>query len=194
MRPITGSAAVFAGRQSTFALVSPCPYADSGDAEFWTLLTILWHYVEHPPVEETIILCDNQQVVRLIRSLLSGDAPSRPTMCAAGTWLVVLGDFLCLHPWSPMLRLVWVKAHVGFRGNELADGLAKWAAQAIPPSTPPTFRRSLTHNGTVVVGRAPKSALKSLVPSHEHRDILVSASFDWVRGTSWFGILPFKWS
>ena len=114
-------------------------------------------------------------------------------MCAAGTWLVVLRDFLRLHPWNPMLRLVWVKAHVGFRGNELADGLAKWAAHAFPPATPPTFRRSLTHNGTVVVGRAPKAALKSLIPSHEHRDISISASFDWVRGTSWFGILPFKW-
>ena len=41
IRPITGSAAVFAGRQSTFALVSSCPYSDSGDAEFWTLLTVL---------------------------------------------------------------------------------------------------------------------------------------------------------
>ena len=125
--------------------------------------------------------------------MLSGVAPSRPTMCAAGTWLVVLRDFLSLHPWDPMLRLVWVKAHVGFRGNELADGLAKWAAHAFPPTVPPTFRRSLTHNGTVVVGRVPRSAIKSLVPSHDHRDISVSASFDWVRGTSWFGILPFKW-
>ena len=114
-------------------------------------------------------------------------------MCAAGTWLVVLSDFLRLHPWSPMLRLVWVKAHVGFRGNELADGLAKWAAHVFPPITPPTFRRSLPHNGTVVVGRAPKSALKSLVRSHDHSDISISASFDWVRGTSLFGILPFKW-
>ena len=105
-------------------------------------------------------------------------------MCAAGTWLVVLRDFLSLHPWNPMLRLVWVKAHVGFSGNELADGLAKWAAHASPPIVPPTFRRSLTHNGTVVVGRVPKSALKSLIPSHHHRDISVSASFDLVRGNS----------
>ena len=117
MRSIKGSAAVFAGEQSTLALVSPCPYVDSGDAEFWTLLTVLRYYAAHPPTEETIILCDNQQVVRLVRSLLSGVAPSRPTMCAAGTWLVVLRDFLNLHPWDPMLRLVWVKAHVGFRGN-----------------------------------------------------------------------------
>ena len=147
----------------------------------------------HPPTEETIILCDNQQVVRLTRFLLSGDAPSRPFMCPAGTWLVVLRDFLLLHPWNPMLRLVWVKAHVGFRGNELADGLDKWADHDFPPIVPPTFRRSLTHNGTVVVGRVPKSALRSLVPSHDHRDIWVSASFYWVKGTSWFGILPFKW-
>ena len=116
---------MFAGNQSTFALVSPCPYVDSGYAEFCTLLTVLGHYAVHPPTEETIILCDNQQVFRLTHSLLSGDAPRRPSMCAAGTWLVVLRDFLRLHPWNPMLKLVWVKAHVGFRGNELADGLAK---------------------------------------------------------------------
>ena len=114
-------------------------------------------------------------------------------MWAAGTWLVVLRDFLSLHPWNPMLRLVWVEAHVGFRGKELADRLAKWAAHAFPPTVPPTVRRSLTHNGTVVVGRVPKSAIRSLVPSRDHRDISVSASCDWVRGTSWFGNLPFKW-
>ena len=62
----------------------------------------------------------------------------------------------------------------------------------LPPTVPPTFRRSLTLNGTVVVGRVPKSAIKSLVPSHDHRNISVSASFDWLMRTSWFGILPFK--
>ena len=62
-----------------------------------------------------------------------------------------------------------------------------------PPLISPTFRRSLTHQGTVIVGPAPRSALRSLVPGHDHQDILVPASFDWVRGTSWFGILPFKW-
>ena len=50
IKPITGSAAVSAGRQSTFALVSSCPYSDSGDAEFWTLLTVLRHYAAHPPL------------------------------------------------------------------------------------------------------------------------------------------------
>ena len=73
-------------------------------------------------------------------------------MCAAGTWLVVLRDFLPLHPWSPLLRLAWVKAHVGFKGNELADGLAKWGNHAFPAPTPPVFRRSLTFQGTVTVG------------------------------------------
>ena len=54
-------------------------------------------------------------------------------MCAAGTWLVVLRDFLRLQPCDPLRRLVWMKDHVGFRGNELADGLAKWAAHASLP-------------------------------------------------------------
>ena len=114
-------------------------------------------------------------------------------MCAAGTWLVMLRDFLHLHPWDPLLKLVWINAHVGFRGNELPNGLAKWAAHAFPPLIPPTFRWILTHQGTVIVGPAPRSALRSLVPSHDHRDISVSASFDWLRGTSWLGIRPFKW-
>ena len=114
-------------------------------------------------------------------------------MCAARTWLVVPRDFLRRHPLDALLRLVRVKARVGFRGNELADGLAKWAAHAYPPLIPPTVRRSLTHQGTVIVGRAPRSALRSPVPGHDHQDIPVLASFDWVRETSWFGILPFKW-
>ena len=82
---------------------------------------------------------------------------------------------------------------MGFKGNELADGLAKWAAHAFPAPIPPTFRRSLTYQGTVTVGRAPRSALRSLVPGHDHQDIFVSAFFDWVRVTYWFSILPFKW-
>ena len=102
-------------------------------------------------------------------------------------------DFLRLHSWNPLLRLVWVKAHLGFRGNELMDGLSKWAAQTFTPLVPPTFRRSLAHQGTVIVGRAPRAALLSLVPGHDHQDISVSASLYWVRGTSWFSILPFKW-
>ena len=133
IKPIAGSAAVFAGRQSTFALVSSCPYGNSGDAESWILLTVLRHYATYPPTERTIILCDNQQVVRLTHSLLSGEAPKRRSMCAAGSWLIVLGDFLRTHPWNPLLRLVWIKTHVGFKGNELADSLAKWAAHAFPP-------------------------------------------------------------
>ena len=114
-------------------------------------------------------------------------------MCGAGTWLVMLGDFLRFHPWNRLLWLFWLKPHKGFRRNELADGSAKWAAHSFPALNPPTFRRSLTHQGKIIVGRAPRTALRSLVPGHDHQDISVLASFYWVRRTSCFGILPFKW-
>ena len=80
------------------------------------------------------------------------DAPKRASMWAAGTWLVMLKEFLPLHPWSPVLRPAYVKAHMGFRGKKLANGLAKWAAHAFPAPVPSTFRRSLTYQVIATVG------------------------------------------
>ena len=140
-----------------------------------------------------MILCDNQQVVNLTNAVVGGTAPTRPSMCSSGTWLSVLVDFLTLHPWDPRVRLVWVKAHVGFKGNEVADGLAKWSAHSLGASPFRPFRHSLEFEGSTTAGRAPRTAIKSLTPSHVHADLSVTASFDWFRKTSWFGILPFKW-
>ena len=113
-------------------------------------------------------------------------------MCSAGTWVATLTDPLASSPPSRKLRLAWIKADVGFQGNEVADGLAKWASHSLVAAPLRPFRHILEHSGTTTVGRAPRVALTSLVRIHEHADLAVAASFDWFRNMSWFGVLPFK--
>ena len=163
------------------------------DAEFWALLCLLRSLVASEP-RDILIFCDNLQVVSTLKGIREGKTLVLPTKTAAGTWQTVLRDFLRCHPMPANHQVVWIKAHVGFQGNELADANAKWASFAyspLPPRVPP--RHSLQLHGNTTVSRIPPSQLRHLVRKHTHGDLAVSPSFDWFAKSSWFGVRPFKW-
>ena len=124
--------------ESTIALTLPCPYHDSTHAEFWALLTL----VRAPQVDgdsrPILILCDNRAVVNTVRNRRedTGQLP-KPSRTALGTWQLALKDFLEHHPIPKSCRVEWIKAHVGFQGNELADAFSKWASFAYAHPDPP---------------------------------------------------------
>ena len=188
-----GSAIVLVDGDLTMAITLSLPYPDSVDAEFWALLCLLRSLVDSEP-RAILIFCDNLQVVTTLKGIREGKTPVSSTKTAAGTWQAVLRDFLQCHPMPDNHQVVWIKAHVGFQGNELADACAKWASFAyypLPLQVPP--RHSLQLRGNTTISRIPPSQLRHLVSRHAHGDLALSPSFDWFSKSSWFGVRPFKW-
>ena len=75
----------------------------------------------------------------------------------------------------------WIKAHTGFKGNEIADAFAKWASFAILPTLlilPPPQKGSITWQGMPVLGKLTQKSYSHLPPKHMHTDIKLPESYD----------------
>ena len=58
-------------------------------------------------------------------------------MHAQGSQIKFLQELVNSLPPTLSLSCSWLKTHVGFQKNELADALAKWAAFFLPPPVMP---------------------------------------------------------
>ena len=62
----------------------------------------------------------------------------------------------------------WIKAHTGFKGNEVAEGVAKWASFAILPTSLillPPQKGSITWQGMPVLGKLTQNHTATSFPS-----------------------------
>ena len=132
---LSGAAAVFFLHNSpTFAIAIRSPFRGSGYAEFWALPSCLRFIRLHLPAKHICILSDNSEVVSVFGKA-ADDQPSQcPTQPKSEThrsnWLVAFKDEL--HNIQAVVEVAWIKAHVGFLGNEVADALAKWTYYSCP--------------------------------------------------------------
>ena len=133
-KSLTGAAAVFFPHNSpAFAIAIPSPFCWSGDAEFWALLSCLRFIRIHSPATHICILSDNSEVISVYEQAVNKHFSHCPkSETHRYSWLMAFSHEL-LHI-KALVEVSWLKAHVGFLGNEIADALAKWIYFSCPPS------------------------------------------------------------
>ena len=197
---LTGAAAVFFPHNGpTFAIAIPSPFRGSGDAEFWALLSCLRFIRLHLRAKHICILSDNSEVVSVFGKA-ADDQPSQcPTHPKSEThrynWLVAFKNEL--HNIQAVVEVAWIKANVGFLGNEVADALAKWIYYSCPPHPnliPPHPKGCISLNGISLTNKLKNKDLSHVSPMHVHSALHHLSSYDWYRHSSKLDNLPFLWT
>ena len=100
-----------------------------------------------------------------------------------------------LHQLPPQIKLtfLWVKAHVGFAGNEVADAVAKWAVFFLPPPSMPPPPNGISRGPFPVLGKLLTTHTRHKVPCHNHTSLHVPNSFDWLSKNFTKSKQNFKW-
>ena len=126
-RPWAGSAAILCWPDSiTIAPAIPCPHHSSKDSEFWAFVQCT-RYLESVGFKGSVFYCiDNSQLVSCIDNRLAGEPHIPASSSTRGTWQCVVDDLI--HAVRFDVGVGWLKPHVGFTGNEIADAFAKYTA------------------------------------------------------------------
>ena len=91
----------------------------------------------------------------------------------------------------------WLKSHVGFHSNEIADGFAKYTSYAMALCSQhrqPPSQLSVTFHGNPCIHKQGGVIEQKLVERHDHTGIVATISFDCAGHYSWFSSLASKWS
>ena len=193
--PLAGSAAVLCWPDGTIVVLAiPCPYLASKDAEFWALVQCV-RYLQSVGFTGSVFFCiDNSQVVGCVGHFLSGSPFPPPSSRAQGTWQSVIANLLASSTFN--VGGGWLKSHVGFHGNEIADSFAKYLfyamAVADPQKQPPAWH-TITFHGNPSISKFGGAARLRLVEKPDHTAVDKQLSFDWSRNYSWFSSSATKW-
>ena len=181
-------------RRNVARLVIPCPYSSSKDSEFRSFVSAV-RYLVSGGVSGSVFFCiDNSQLVDSVDWCLSHTSFPPASTSTKGTWQ---------HTICTLFRSVtftigagWLKSHVGFQGNELADAFAKCASYACKVESGHLqypAPHTVTFNGDPAITKFGGAHRRRLYPKHGHTGIHVRTSFDWSRHYSWFSSFTDKW-
>ena len=193
--PLSGSSAIMVWTDGTvLALSIPYPFSGSRDSEFWSFVQCI-RYLQSVHFSGKAFFCiDNSQLVDCVDWQLSKTEYPPPSASTQGTWQTIIHSLL-----SEMTFTVgagWLKSHVGFQGNELADSFAKYTAHACRVHLyhrPPPQRHSVTFQHNPWCHKFSGAARRRLYPRHQHTAIITPLSFDWSSHYSWFSSFADKW-
>ena len=193
--PLAGSAAVLCWPDGTIVVLAiPCPYLGSKDAEFRAFVQSV-RYLQSIGFTGSVFFCiHNSQVVGCVDHFLSGSPFPPSSSSAQGTWQSLIANLLALATFN--VGAGWLKSHVGFHGNEIADSFAKYVSYAMAVADShkqPPARHTITFNGNPSISKFGGAARLRLVEKHDHTGIDKRLSFDWSRNYSWFSSFATKW-
>ena len=172
----------------------PSPYLGSRDPQFWSFVQCV-RYGESVRFRAKAFFCiENSQLVDCVDRFLSGTAYPPPSSSSQGTWRTVICSLISEATFT--IGAGWLKSHVGFPGNEVADSLAKYTAYACRVTLThrqPAARYSVTFQGSLWHHKFSGAARRRLYPRHQHTGIATPLSFDWLSHYSWFSAFADKW-
>ena len=169
-------------------LVGRAPIGNPFLAEALALLHALTNLTLLPQPTTTIIFSDNQALVNLLLA-------SKPLDYSFNKpFSVYIKQLLqAYHSRPPGTKLCWIRAHVGFPGNEVADRYAGWGTQLPLPPPVPAPQAALRHRTLVLAGTIPLQIYLSQIPSHDHTEVDTALSFLPWKTAGPFSKLPFNW-
>ena len=179
---------------TTFGSALPCPYHFSKGAEFRAFVQTV-RYLQSIGVCGSVFCCvHSSQVMQNVDAYLSNNPQGLASRTTQSTWQQILCDLIDRSAFN--LGIGWLKAHVGFPGNEMADALAKYCSYALrvqdchrqPPS-----HLSITIAGNPVVHKFSGSQRRALYPGHQRTCIRKPTRFDWSTHYFWFSSFADKW-
>ena len=164
--PLCGSAAVLLWIDGTVLVLSiPCPYLGSCDSEFRSFVQCV-RYLESVHFRGKAFFCiDNSQLVDCVDWFLSGTVYSPPGASSQGTWQTVICSLISEATFT--IGAGWLKSHVGFPGNKVADSFAKYSAYACRVTLThrqPPARYSVTFQGNLWHHKFSGAARRRLYP------------------------------
>ena len=162
------------------------PYPCSYLSELLGMLYALQHAQTIPG--HVIIFSDNLSLVQQINRFQAKSLTFH--LSYAWYFTLLLPIYLDL---KHRVTIVWIKAHVGFMGNEYADRYASWASYLpLPPSinSPPA---TLFFNTLPLIGKIPYKIYKNQIPQRAHTHIHMSTSYMSWAHCGPFKDLPYKW-
>ena len=127
--PLAESAAILCWPDgTTLALAIACPHQGSKDAEF-SAFTQCTRYLHSVAFRGSVFFCiDNSQLVCCVDHVVSNTPLPSGSSSTQGTWQTVLDGPINVMAFN--IEAGWLKSHVGFTGNELADSFAKYTSYA----------------------------------------------------------------
>ena len=126
------------------------------------------------------------------------DAPTLPFPKSTTHRFSWLASFVHELPSLPSeVKIEWLKAHVGFQGNEITDALAKWIyhnTATHPNLIPPPPKGCIASSGIPLTQKLSKKTIRQVLPHHTHTSLHVSSSFNWYSHSNKLDNLPFLWT
>ena len=173
---------------SSLAIFGRCLTPDPFAAELSALILALQS--THPE-SELFLISDCLGALQILQQLYT--RPSFPTYRSTHAFFLNQIKALLNMREAP-LHLTWLRSHQNHPLNDKADYFAKLATRLPPPPPPPPLSVAIYADKLPIEGRPAFSDLIALIPHRHDPALHQRLSYRWLKTSSPFSILPFKWS